>query len=287
MVNKNIYVMQQPELGRHIQNWRKAKGLTQEELVEQCNLNVRTLQRIEAGEVSPRSYTIKSILAALEVDFSVVNLKNDDGARSPLMAMGEKHSSLLKWTVVIGIIYLCLIFVEGFMDYSFYENGKNEINGLAYVLVKIAVAIGFAVFYYPIYLLGKAMHHQLAKLSCFFLIGLLLLNNINDIIFFNFDYMSIELLLIAKCIIFGIAYLLIGVVFIQWRGSLGNLSLLAGIPAIITGIGFITVIFAIPALVSLTIFEVFWLVLIIQALNTKNYTANSGSDVGELSTAFS
>jgi transcriptional regulator with XRE-family HTH domain len=61
--------MTQPELGRKIAELRKARGLTQEELVEKCNLSVRTLQRIESGEVSPRSYTLKLIFAAL--DYSV------------------------------------------------------------------------------------------------------------------------------------------------------------------------------------------------------------------------
>ncbi len=58
--------MKQPELGKRIAELRKAKGLTQEELVEKCNLNVRTLQRIESGEVTPRSYTIKTIFTALD-----------------------------------------------------------------------------------------------------------------------------------------------------------------------------------------------------------------------------
>jgi transcriptional regulator with XRE-family HTH domain len=58
--------MKQPELGRKIAELRKSKGLTQEELVDKCNLNVRTLQRIEAGEVIPRSHTIKVIFAALD-----------------------------------------------------------------------------------------------------------------------------------------------------------------------------------------------------------------------------
>ena len=58
--------MTQPNLGKKIADLRKAKGLTQEELVEKCNLNVRTLQRIESGEVTPRSYTIKTIFTALD-----------------------------------------------------------------------------------------------------------------------------------------------------------------------------------------------------------------------------
>lgn len=58
--------MNQPDLGKKIAELRRAKGLTQEELVETCNLNVRTLQRIESGEVTPRSYTVKIIFSALE-----------------------------------------------------------------------------------------------------------------------------------------------------------------------------------------------------------------------------
>ena len=58
--------MKQPDLGKKIAELRKSKGLTQEELVEKCNLNVRTLQRIESGEVVPRNYTIKAIFTALD-----------------------------------------------------------------------------------------------------------------------------------------------------------------------------------------------------------------------------
>ena len=77
---KTHITMKQPELGKKISEWRKAKGLTQEELVEKCNLNVRTIQRIEAGEVTPRSYTIKAIMEALgiemEIESDVVFKKN-------------------------------------------------------------------------------------------------------------------------------------------------------------------------------------------------------------------
>lgn len=60
--------MTQPELGRKIAELRKAKGFTQEELVEKCNLSVRTLQRIESGDVIPRSYTIRLIFTALDFE---------------------------------------------------------------------------------------------------------------------------------------------------------------------------------------------------------------------------
>ncbi|MDH6311705.1 transcriptional regulator with XRE-family HTH domain [Parabacteroides sp. PFB2-10] len=62
--------MKQPELGRKILELRKSKGLTQEELVEKCNINVRTLQRIESGDVNPRCFTVKIIFNALDYDIS-------------------------------------------------------------------------------------------------------------------------------------------------------------------------------------------------------------------------
>lgn len=67
--------MKQPELGKKISELRKEKGLTQEELVDLCNINVRTIQRIEAGEVTPRSYTLKTILKALDCDLEEIHLE--------------------------------------------------------------------------------------------------------------------------------------------------------------------------------------------------------------------
>jgi transcriptional regulator with XRE-family HTH domain len=58
--------MKQPDLGKKVAELRRARGLTQEELVEKCNLSVRTLQRIESGEVSPRSHTLRVLFAALD-----------------------------------------------------------------------------------------------------------------------------------------------------------------------------------------------------------------------------
>ena len=58
--------MQQPDLGRRIAKLRRAKELTQEELANQCGINVRTLQRIESGSVLPRSYTIRLLSDVLD-----------------------------------------------------------------------------------------------------------------------------------------------------------------------------------------------------------------------------
>jgi len=268
--------MKQPELGYKIQNWRKAKGLTQEELVEKCNLNVRTLQRIEAGEVLPRSYTIKSILEVLNVDFSELNLKEEQQNQFSSL-LGDKRS-YFKWGAIIGIIYLCLSFVEGFMEIGFHDENISDVSGFNYSLVKIGVMLTFTIFYYPIYLIGKALKDSLITVSSLFLMVLIMISNINDIAVFYTSYMSVEVVLVVRSVMFGIGYLLIGTAFVMRQKSLGTLSLVIGIFAIVTGLGFISVLMAIPALFTLTIFEILLLVLIVKAMNADGVNTEKTGD---------
>lgn len=64
--------MKQPELGNKVLELRQNLGLTQAELAEKSNVSLRTIQRVEALEVTPRNYTIKAILSCLGYD-----LKNE------------------------------------------------------------------------------------------------------------------------------------------------------------------------------------------------------------------
>jgi len=68
--------MNQHEIGNKVLELRKAKGLTQEELAIRCGVNVRTVQRIESGTVSPRVATLKLIGA--ELDYEIPFDENDD-----------------------------------------------------------------------------------------------------------------------------------------------------------------------------------------------------------------
>jgi uncharacterized Tic20 family protein len=60
--------MNQPDLGLKITELRQQKGLTQEKLAEYCDVSTRTIQRIESGEVEPRSFTRNSLSNILEFD---------------------------------------------------------------------------------------------------------------------------------------------------------------------------------------------------------------------------
>jgi len=84
--------MNQPELGKKILELRKNRGLTQSELAERCNLSLRTVQRIESSEVTPRSYTVKVILSSLGYDLngSSTNLSNDKSGKDYLINWLER-----------------------------------------------------------------------------------------------------------------------------------------------------------------------------------------------------
>jgi transcriptional regulator with XRE-family HTH domain len=82
--------MKQPDLGNALARIRKSKGLTQTELSEKCNITVKTIQRIESGKVTPRSYTVKTISQALSVDFFAFSDNSYE-------AKGGAVSSILQW----------------------------------------------------------------------------------------------------------------------------------------------------------------------------------------------
>ena len=107
--------MKQQVLGTKLAELRKAKGLTQEDVVAKCNINVRTLQRIEAGEVIPRSYTLQAILSVLEVDYShfVGQLNFTDNIQDNLeLAPKQQPHSLKhligKWSFAVYIVLLLI-----------------------------------------------------------------------------------------------------------------------------------------------------------------------------------
>jgi uncharacterized Tic20 family protein len=68
--------MNQPDLGLKITELRQQKGLTQEKLAEYCDVSTRTIQRIESGEVEPRSFTRNSLSNILDLDFGKENTNN-------------------------------------------------------------------------------------------------------------------------------------------------------------------------------------------------------------------
>lgn len=73
---------------------RKNKGLTQEELATGTNVTVRTIQRIESGESSPRPFTLKAIARELSIPFEELaacnGSTNTAAAAQPVTAAADE-----------------------------------------------------------------------------------------------------------------------------------------------------------------------------------------------------
>jgi len=254
--------IKQPLLGQKIQEWRKAKGLTQEELVERCNINVRTIQRIEAGEVTPRSYTVKAILDVLEVnsdDVKTVAIEGEDQIK------GTEISSWLKFSFIAGIIYLIFSIAETLIDaYLLMEKSSLSIGiAYAYTFLKVSVLILFSMFTIAFFKLGTLFSNVLLKAVAILLIITTGVFIVEDIASY---WMGQELLagLIFRSMVSGVLYVLFAVCLLQLSNSRGKIYLIAGLFGILTGVSFLTVVFAIPGLVLLTVFEMILIVLLHQ-----------------------
>lgn len=246
--------MKQPELGRKIVELRKQKGLTQEELVEQCNINVRTIQRIEAGEVTPRSFTLKTILNALGEDLE--NLKNSDSSITDSLDLKDIGFSIwyIKLAWICGIIYFLSGFVEFAVDYArFYENELIISKG-AYISMKFIVLIAYIYFMWGFVLSGKIFSNYLLKIGAFILIGTTVLFYGYDMVSLYFEPFYLEYVLVTQSIFCGIGSFIFGFALLRLVKPMGNISQIAGGFEIASGVFFILVfmawlglIFLIPA----------------------------------------
>jgi transcriptional regulator with XRE-family HTH domain/uncharacterized membrane protein len=92
--------MKQPELGAYITTLRNKKGLTQKELAEQCNVDIRTIQRIENGDVVPRMYTINLLSKALDAEIKV-----SAGAADKII-VDDKYIRQMRFSLIWGVVFL-------------------------------------------------------------------------------------------------------------------------------------------------------------------------------------
>lgn len=236
--------MKQPELGRKILELRKQKGLTQEELVDQCNINVRTIQRIEAGEVTPRSFTLKTILNALGEDLE--NLKETTSSDTDTFNLSEIGFSLfhIKLAWICGIIYFLSGFVEFAVDYARFYDDELIISKAAYISMKFIVMLSYIYFLWGFVLSGKIFNNYLLKIGAFFLIG-------TTILFYGYDMVSlyselfyIEYVLVVQSIFCGIGSFIFGFALLRLVKPMGNISQIAGGIEIASGVFFILVFMA-------------------------------------------
>lgn len=246
--------MKQPALGNKITELRKQKGFTQEELVERCNINVRTLQRIESGEVSPRSYTIKTILSALDHDYEELYSRTKEQESNTIVVPSETEAksiqTLLLTASIFGILYLIIGPFEGFADYYRFDDNELIFGTSGHILIKIVSYISYAIFIYGFLVLGKVLKNYLMKIAAVMLITVLFLFYAYGIasLFYTTTF-SIEGILIAEAIILGTLGILFGISILKSVKKLGTLGYVAGGLEIATAVCFLLVILSLVGLI--------------------------------------
>jgi transcriptional regulator with XRE-family HTH domain len=93
------------ETGKLIRDLRIKKGMTQEELADKTEVSARTIQRIENGEVDPRSYTLQMIAKALEVDYNLFVENEPDEEQEIQQANTNNWLGLLHISSLIPLIF--------------------------------------------------------------------------------------------------------------------------------------------------------------------------------------
>lgn len=270
--------MKQPGLGRKISELRREKGLTQEELVDKCNISVRTLQRIESGEVTPRSFTVKTILAALEYDLSKIS-DNDNNKKNFFVWIkdtllididpdksGNFLIKQLNIAWIFGLIYFILGFLEGAADYYRIKEDKMIFSITFYISMKISVLIAFIFFQRGFILVGHLFKNYLLKIMSFVLIFFMFLLITYDIISLFDESIEREFMLGAEALTFGGIGILFGISLIKLQKSFGQLPIIAGIFEIFAACFFLTLLLAFMGQIILIPAELLEIVILYKAV---------------------
>lgn len=300
--------MKQPDLGIKIAELRKIKGLTQEELVDKCNISVRTLQRIEAGEVTPRVYTIKTILGALDYDFGKVFGNGENRfdvfiiwlKKLLLIDVDPNCSSdyaikQLNIALIFGIIFFLQFFFHGALEHlRFIEEGmffsnkepskyfqfnkdKMLFNNGVYVFVKLLGLITFVYFQRGFILIGGVFKNYLLRIVSFILICITLLLTIYDIASIFYDSLERQYILGGSALAFGVIGIIYGISLNRLHRSIGKIAKYAGILEIIGGCFFLTFVlsfFNIAIFIPAKVLEIIIIYKVIEIIKTKQNENN-------------
>jgi uncharacterized Tic20 family protein len=171
--------MDKTAIAKKIIHCRKLKGITQETLADATGLNVRTIQRIEAGEVDPRLYTLKSIADALGVNIEQLLPEPTQHELNQLAVLHITPVAFFFFPVV-GNVLLPFIFwmLKREEINGVNKHGKEILNGqLTYsILVSLMMGIPIAFIVSSMFSPGNAFAMNFFFNFPFYMIGWLILS---------------------------------------------------------------------------------------------------------------
>jgi transcriptional regulator with XRE-family HTH domain len=237
--------MQQPELGRRLTALRKEKNLTQEELVEKSHVSVRTIQRIEAGEVLPRMSTVKILLGALGVSYDSFLAKPAQAMETPKSTLPIVNRNILLIAALAGAVYLVAQSILGAMDIAWIINhtGWELRENTIYTGLTVVMVISYTLFARGFIALGTVFEHPLLKVVSYVLIIATGLKGIFDVASLSVELADTLWLSYAViAVLFGALSIVFGISLIRLQDGMGEICRVAGILEIIIGCTLVTVV---------------------------------------------
>lgn len=131
-------------IGRKLKNYRVKAGYSQEELAGQAGVSLRTVQRFENGETTPRGDTVKRLFQIF--------------GKSPEEVLDwskEEHNGFLYTLILSGLLFLFSPILGLVIPLVLWLNRKNKIVGVDYLGKKIInFQLTVLIPYYAIRLVG-------------------------------------------------------------------------------------------------------------------------------------
>jgi D-alanyl-D-alanine-carboxypeptidase/D-alanyl-D-alanine-endopeptidase len=143
--------MEKQSLSKNLVYQRKLKGYSQEKLAELSGVTVRTIQRIERGDVNSHMNTLKLLADALEVDIqALLPLENpkEEAIQTKWLLLMHGVPLLGSLIPLINILLPIFLWIHKREDNPIYDrHGRAVINfQITITLLLVLGLIGFFVF---------------------------------------------------------------------------------------------------------------------------------------------
>ena len=117
-------------IGHKIVTARKHKGLSQEALAAKANVSLSTIQRIEKGAVQPRSFTLKTLATALEIDFAAL-IAQEETTTASVADISVQEIPFLKRMLMYGILGTLFPLCNIIIPFVFWKKKKAVLSNNA------------------------------------------------------------------------------------------------------------------------------------------------------------
>lgn len=242
--------MQQPQLGQQLAALRKQQQLTQEELVEKSHVSVRTIQRIEAGEVIPRLSTVKILWRALGAEYTSETINQTDMKPTANSPQHHQQQQLLT-AVIAGALYLVFEIALTAIDFTWFTSAGNRTESLRWIYITLTVGMvaSYIFFARGFMLLARLFENRLLTVAAVLMMLVMAISGFVDVALFSTPMEEVALPYAMVALVAGICSLLFGIALLRLQDGMGGLAKVAGLLEIVIGCTLITVLFFFVALV--------------------------------------